>query len=84
MIEEVKRIINNWNPAEIYPLLDDEYSYEIKKLVDLTSATKSKEELAKKIYDLFYGTFGKEFRKSYSECHEIAEYIIVIMLAEEP
>lgn len=32
--KNIIKLINDWNPIEIYPLLEDEYSAEIKKISD--------------------------------------------------
>jgi len=78
LVEEISKIINDWNPAEIYPLLHDEYQCEISKIVELLSSFESKSTISKQIYDLFESCFGNEFRKPYHECEEITEILINI------
>lgn len=73
--EKIIEIINNWNPAEIYPLLSDEYHSESQRVIKASQKTDSVEKLAKEIFDIFQSNFGKEFTKSMEECKIIAEKI---------
>ncbi|MDN4619079.1 DUF1871 family protein [Paenibacillus sp. PsM32] len=78
MNENVLKIINDWNPAEIYPLLYKEYEIEVDIILYLIKSSKSKLELSKQIYNLFEHYFGTEFHKSQGECEMIAEMLIEI------
>ena len=75
MEEKMRDIINEWNPIEIYPLLIDEYNYEIKRIIDGSSNCTSKESLSNLIYNVFFDSFGSEFKKSKESCEKIAEVI---------
>lgn len=77
MIGKISQIINDWNPIEIHPLLDSEYHSEVKKINELLTFNDTKSELGEKIYQIFKEYFGKEFRKTYIECEEIAEKILI-------
>lgn len=77
MIRKISQIINDWNPIEIYPLLDSEYHTEVKKINELLTFNDTKSELAEKIYQIFKEFFGKEFCKTFIECEEIAEKILI-------
>lgn len=46
MKNRIIEIINEWNPIEIYPLLEDEYYSESKKLIEAIGKSNSIEELA--------------------------------------
>ncbi|ASR46351.1 hypothetical protein B4V02_06500 [Paenibacillus kribbensis] len=74
MNAEIVEIINEWNPIKIYPLIEDEYYSEIRKIYEIK--TNSVEELAEQIHVVFVQAFKKEFNKSIEECWWIAEKII--------
>ncbi|WP_068504930.1 DUF1871 family protein [Paenibacillus kribbensis] len=74
MNAEIVQIINEWNPIEIYPLIEDEYYSEIRKIYEIK--TNSVEELAEQMHVVFAQAFKKEFNKSIEECRWIAEKII--------
>ncbi|WP_042208625.1 DUF1871 family protein [Paenibacillus durus] len=76
MQNKINEIINKWNPVEIYPLLEDEYSSESKKIVEALGKIKSIDDLAVGIFSIFKQSFGKEFTKSIEECKVIAEEIM--------
>lgn len=78
VVNEVTKIINEWNPADIYPLLSDEYHSEINKIIVMLETVESKSTLANQIFDLFNEFFGGEFRKSYQECEVIAATLLNI------
>ncbi len=42
----ILQIINTWNPIDIYPLLEDEYYSEIRKIYEKSKETSSVKELA--------------------------------------
>ncbi|MEJ3717193.1 DUF1871 family protein [Paenibacillus polymyxa] len=71
-------MINEWNPVEIYPLLEDEYYSEIRKIHEKSKETNSVEESVKQIHSVFAPSFKKEFDKSIEDCQLIAEKIINI------
>ncbi|MCP3747552.1 DUF1871 family protein [Paenibacillus sp. A3M_27_13] len=73
---DIVQMINEWNPIEIYPLLEDEYYSEIRKIYEISKETNSVEELAEQIHFVFAQSFKKEFDKSIEECRLIAEKII--------
>ncbi|WP_025720832.1 DUF1871 family protein [Paenibacillus sp. 1-18] len=79
MNDEIVRTINEWNPIEIYPLLEDEYYSEIRKIYEKSNQTNSVEELAEQIHVIFTQSFEKEFDKSIEECQWIAEKIIDVI-----
>ncbi|QDY83103.1 DUF1871 family protein [Paenibacillus polymyxa] len=76
MNSDIVQMINEWNPSEIYPLLEDEYYSEIRKIYEKSKETNSVEELAEQIHFVFAQSFKKEFDKSFEECRLIAEKII--------
>ena len=76
MGDKVLEIINEWNPVEIYPLLEDEYCSESKRVMEARRKLNSIEELAVEIFGIFKNSFGKEFTKSIEECKAIAEKIM--------
>ncbi|MFT9370370.1 DUF1871 family protein [Paenibacillus polymyxa] len=81
MNNDIVQMINEWNPIEIYPLLEDEYYSEICKIYEKTKGTNSVEELelAEQIHFVFAQSFKKEFDKSIEECRLIAEKIINVI-----
>ncbi|WP_068786941.1 DUF1871 family protein [Paenibacillus phocaensis] len=76
MGNKIIKIINEWNPVEIYPLLEDEYYFESKKIVEAMGKLNLIEELADEVFSIFKNSFGKEFTKSIEECKVIAEKMI--------
>lgn len=78
MRDNIIQIINEWNPIDIYPLLEDEYSFESQKVLEATSSTNTVNELANEVFNIFEKSFGKEFEKSIDECRIIAEKIITL------
>ncbi|PTU44099.1 DUF1871 domain-containing protein, partial [Paenibacillus polymyxa] len=46
MNDDIVQMINEWNPVEIYPLLEDEYYSEIRRIHEKSKETNSVEELA--------------------------------------
>ncbi|AZH28724.1 DUF1871 family protein [Paenibacillus sp. M-152] len=78
MNDDIVQMINEWNPIEIYPLLEDEYYSEIHKIHEKSKETNSIRELAKQIHSVFAQSFKKEFDKSIEDCQSIAEKIMNI------
>ncbi|WP_046227617.1 DUF1871 family protein [Paenibacillus dauci] len=76
MTKKITLIINDWNPIEIYPLLDIEYDSEVKQIYELLTLNDTKYELAEKIYQVFEKNFGKLFQNTLIECEVIAEKIL--------
>jgi hypothetical protein len=76
MDNKIIEIINNWNPIEIHPLLEDEYHSESKRIMEVAVKSESVETLAKEVFNIFKQCFGKEFTKSLEECEIIAEEIL--------
>jgi len=73
------KVINDWNPIEIYPLLQDEYLREIKKILDFIEANKDipHEELTKFLESVFKESFGEKlFFSSKEKCIEVAKKIL--------
>jgi len=76
LIKKITLIINDWNPIEIYPLLDIEYDSEVKQIYELLNTNDTTSELAEKIYQVFEKNFGKLFQNTLIECEVIAEKIL--------
>ncbi|WP_410514028.1 DUF1871 family protein [Paenibacillus sp. BR2-3] len=76
MDNKIIKIINNWNPIEIHPLLQDEYHTESKRIQYAALDSVSVETLSKEVFSIFKNSFGKEFTKSIEECKVIAEEIL--------
>lgn len=79
MNKEIVNIINDWNPIEIYPLLDDEYYPEIKELLKIISQNNniSVKELAIEIDNIFIRFFGNDiYISDINKCEEIAAIIL--------
>lgn len=76
MKNKIVEIINKWNPADIYPLLEDEYYFESQRIFEVIKEFNSTEELADEVFSIFNKSFGKEFTKPIEECKMIAEEII--------
>ena len=73
-----KKIINDWDPIGLMPFApDDEYHFEIEKIKQLISSSKSIDDLTDGIYEVFTKSFGKEiFNKSKSDCKAIAQILM--------
>ncbi|NMO96713.1 DUF1871 family protein [Paenibacillus lemnae] len=78
MRDHIIQIINEWNPVDINPLLEDEYLSESQKVYEAASCTSTVNELANVVFNIFEKSFGKEFDKSIKECRIIAEKIIIL------
>lgn len=78
MKDNIIQIINEWNPLDIYPLLEDEYAFESQKVLEATSSANTVNELANEVINIFEKSFGKKFDKSVDECRIIAEKIIAL------
>ncbi len=76
MRDNIIQIINEWNPVDIYPLLEDEYSSESQKVHEVMNFTSTVDELADELFNIFEKSFGKEFEKSIDDCRFIAEKIV--------
>jgi hypothetical protein len=75
----VKIIINEWNPVEIYPLLDGEYEPEVKEICDQLTQVNSIDELASVIHQVFVNWFGEDSiaanNFTFMKCYPIAKRI---------
>jgi hypothetical protein len=71
-VDKVIQIINEWNPVEIYPLLEDEYYSQSVEIFEAAKNSNAVEELTKVIFDIFKQSFGKEFNRSIEDCEKIA------------
>lgn len=76
MDTKIQKIINDWNPIEIYPLLQNEYQYEIKMIQDKITNKISIKSLSDVIYSTFKDSFGEQFAKTNKDCEEIARQIL--------
>lgn len=77
MKEKMQTIINKWNPLDIYPLIEGEYSYEINRIVEeVQNSGINSEELGEIINRIFSDTFSNKFDKSIEDCTKIAQKIL--------
>lgn len=81
MYETVEKIINDWDPIELFPLAPkDEYSQEINKIISIVIENPKIDVnvLAKRIRKIFIDSFGEKliFKKNEDE---IAKNIISII-----
>lgn len=75
---KIKEIINEWNPLEIFPLIESEYDYEISRvLLELKNQSMLVEELGEIIYNVFKDSFSTQFDKGIDECIELAKKIMI-------
>lgn len=60
MKKQITKIINNWNPIEIYPLLESEYEPEIKRIIAWITVNREIDsfKLAQYINEVFIEYFG--------------------------
>ncbi|MDO6355716.1 DUF1871 family protein [Caloramator sp. CAR-1] len=77
MKDKVAKIINEWDPIDLFPFSPkDEYEVEIELISKLVDKRIDLESLANNIYDLFIKRFGDDvFTRSYDECFIIAKKI---------
>ncbi|MFC9775306.1 hypothetical protein [Paenibacillus chitinolyticus] len=74
----IQEIINEWNPIEIEPLVDDEYSFEIEEINNFISQQKKEltiTSLRDKINEVFIKEFERFFTKN-DESLDIAKKIM--------
>jgi hypothetical protein len=80
MNKKVTKIINKWDPMNLFPMApDNEYKYEIKKIVDFVKSNPSvtSEQLAAWINQLFENQFGKDiYRCDLSVVSEVSRAIL--------
>lgn len=76
----VSQIINEWDPiALLSHAPTDEYEIEIKLIIDSLEKSRTTDELANNIYEIFSKRFGTDvFTKQYQECIEVAKKILRI------
>ncbi|MTH55012.1 DUF1871 family protein [Bacillus mangrovi] len=71
---EIKKIVNEWDPMELLPSApDDEYEYEIGRIVSLVSKVDSINSLADGISHIFTKAFSENFTKE--KCLPVARKI---------
>ncbi|EPM6851931.1 DUF1871 family protein [Enterococcus gallinarum] len=75
MYDKVEKIINEWDPIDLFPLAPkDEYSQEIKKIVNILKDKSSinEEKLANTLKMIFVESFGEDmfFRDNESDIAE--------------
>lgn len=79
MINKVKNIIDDWDPADLLYIHcpPDEYEDEIEEIIKVLPNIKGIDELATAIHDIFTRYFGEEYPKwNYKQCLVIAEKIL--------
>lgn len=80
MKEIIIKIINQWDPVDLFPHApQDEYELEIKEVIKIINSgeTLTSAMLGQQIYELFLRTLGSNvFLCSVDECHKIAEKIL--------
>ncbi|EEO6799198.1 DUF1871 family protein [Listeria monocytogenes] len=80
MYEKVEKIINDWDPIELFPLAPkDEYSQEINKIISIVQENHNIDMnvLAKGIIKIFIDLFGENLIFKNNE-DEIAEKILAL------
>lgn len=78
MKDKVAKIINEWDPIDLFPFSPrDEYEVEIELISELSEKSIDLESLANNIYAIFIKRFGDDvFTRSYDECYTIAKEIL--------
>jgi hypothetical protein len=78
MKDKVAKIINEWDPIDLFPFSPrDEYEVEIELISELIEKSIHLESLANNIYAIFIKRFGDDvFTRSYDECYTIAKEIL--------
>ncbi|EEO3715806.1 DUF1871 family protein [Listeria monocytogenes] len=80
MYEKVEKIINDWDPIELFPLAPkDEYSQEINKIISIVQENPNIDMnvLGKGIRKIFIDSFGETLIFKNNE-DEIAEKILAL------
>lgn len=63
---------------EIFPLIEDEYDYEISRILEeIQNKSINKEELGNIIHRIFKDSFRAKFDKSVDACVDIARKILI-------
>ncbi|MFD2670566.1 DUF1871 family protein [Marinicrinis sediminis] len=75
MSEKIIEMINEWNPIDIYPLLEEEYEDEVNQIKEACGHSQTSEQLGEMIHHIFTQSFGQEFTKSREECNRMARKI---------
>ncbi|MBR0577322.1 DUF1871 family protein [Proteiniclasticum sp. BAD-10] len=75
--ERVKLVIDSWDPIDLlYFAPKNEYDFEIKRILELTSQDDTVEFVGNIIYKVFLESFGDNtFTKNLEECIGIAKQL---------
>ena len=79
MKESIARIVNDWDPIELFPgAPDDEYNREIHEIFEIfiESDDVNVEQLRDHIYYVFHDAFDETFTRTLEECKVIAIRIL--------
>lgn len=73
----VEEIVNEWDPFGLLAVgcPDDEYKFEIQRIVSATLRVNNAEELAVKMNEILYKSFEEDFKKS-EDCLMFADKIL--------
>ncbi|WP_405079897.1 hypothetical protein ACI48J_19820 [Paenibacillus chitinolyticus] len=75
---KIQEVINEWNPIEIEPLLDDEYSLEIRSIIEFINEHKTELTLLA-LRDKINEIFSKTFEGFYTQSEQTLEVAKKIM-----
>ncbi|MEY9092577.1 hypothetical protein [Paenibacillus sp. RC84] len=75
---KIQEIINEWNPIEIEPLPDDEYSFEVEYIVEFINEQKTDLSLLA-LRDRINEVFNKEFERFFTQSEQTLEVARKIM-----
>ncbi|MCY9591362.1 hypothetical protein PC41400_09060 [Paenibacillus chitinolyticus] len=75
---KIQEIINEWNPIEIEPLLDDEYSFEVEYIVEFISEQKTGLTLLA-LRETINEVFNQEFERFYTQSEQTLDIAKKIM-----
>ena len=86
MNQIIKKIINDWNPIEIYPLLEDEYSTETERIIEFIEGKDEIDflELADFLEKTLVDAFGSNlYSNDRKKCEEASIKILNIVLKNQ-
>ncbi|MEC0248186.1 hypothetical protein P4H65_20525 [Paenibacillus chitinolyticus] len=75
---KIQEVINEWNPIEIEPLLDDEYFLEIRSIIEFINEHKTELTLLA-LRDKINEIFSKTFEGFYTQSEQTLEVAKKIM-----
>lgn len=77
--DEIKDIIDEWDPVKVLRFSKDEYQDNVDEIVDKISISSEVTSIAKVINRVFKKRYGPEYEKNLMDCIDVANKIYVLL-----